>query len=120
MAKELKRIRALQEDKENKSKDKKEKKKKSEEEAAEEEMGLQGASADDQEAEFIMRLCEKEIVSPPNLLSCFFKFIIYVCQVRFFFEKQNQFFLFEVLLQLIPEMTDATEVPNTGYSMVRF
>ena len=48
MAKELKRIRALQEARDSKNKDKKDKKKKSEEEAAEEEMGLQGASADDQ------------------------------------------------------------------------
>ena len=55
VAKELKRIRALQEEKENKKKDKKEKKKKSEEEAAEEEMGLQGASADDQVIVFMIR-----------------------------------------------------------------
>ena len=40
-----------------------------------------------QEAEFIARLCEREIVSPPNLLSCFFKFIIYVCQVAWFWAR---------------------------------
>ena len=55
VAKELKRIRALQEDKENKTKGKKEKKKKAEEEAAEEEMGLQGASADDQVRTFVIQ-----------------------------------------------------------------
>ena len=64
MAKELKRIRALQEEKkETQSKEKKEKKKKSEEEEAEEEMGLQGASADDQ-VTVLFHYCHSSPKSP--------------------------------------------------------
>ncbi|KAL8621609.1 hypothetical protein ACOMHN_036842 [Nucella lapillus] len=75
---ELKRRNALQEDRQSK-KSKAVKRKSSAGEGADEEMGLSGASADDAEAEYIRKLCEKDIVSGPNLLATLQPLLVSVC-----------------------------------------
>ncbi|PVD36929.1 hypothetical protein C0Q70_03922 [Pomacea canaliculata] len=72
---ELKRRNILQEDKNCKKK----KNANAQGENIEEEMGLAGMSADDAEAEYIRRICEKDIVVGPNLLAAFQPLLFSVC-----------------------------------------
>ncbi|XP_076451927.1 condensin complex subunit 1-like isoform X3 [Babylonia areolata] len=74
---ELKRRNALQED--HQSKKNKASKRQSTAGSVDEEMGLAGASADDAEAEYIRKLCEKDIVSGHNLLATLQPLLVAVC-----------------------------------------
>ncbi|XP_041377786.1 condensin complex subunit 1-like [Gigantopelta aegis] len=85
---ELKRRRAMQDEKKSKHKTKHIKTKKrchyesavsDSTEVIEEELGLAGAAAEDAEAEFIRKVCEQEIVTGDNLLSVLTPVLVSVC-----------------------------------------
>ncbi|ESO89837.1 hypothetical protein LOTGIDRAFT_61640, partial [Lottia gigantea] len=74
---EMKRRRAIQEEK--KEKEQANKKSTRISENIEDELGLAGAAAEDAEAEYIRRICETDIVTGENLLSTLHPLIVAVC-----------------------------------------
>lgn len=75
---ELKRRRAVQEEK--KKPTKRHDKSRNENEAIEDELGLAGAAAEDAEAEYIRKICEQEIVTGNNLLGILGPLLVTICQ----------------------------------------
>lgn len=76
---ELKRRRAVQEEKKKKPSMKQDKSR-NESEAIEDELGLAGAAAEDAEVEYIRKICEQEIVTENNLLGILGPLLVTICQ----------------------------------------